>query len=127
MPGSYQVEAEHPNMKFSTVNFKKHFKKLILLNFYFFKNKVNVIFSKENWFAKDPIVVSGFLIEVKLIFKFNFLSNFYLSKIFANKGFVTTLDKSPVKDAVVELFFADDSYSKVRYENKLRFKNKTLI
>lgn len=47
MPGEYQVEAVESSMKFS-------------------KSKVNVVLSKENWFAKDNIVVSGFSIEVTL-------------------------------------------------------------
>lgn len=72
MPGSYQVEASHSSMKFLT-------------------NKVNVDLSKENWSAKDNIVVTGFRLE----------------------GQVTTLDKSPIKDALVELHFTDESSSKI--------------
>ena len=48
MPGAYQVEANHPTIKFIT-------------------DKVNVVLSKENWSAKDNIVISGFNIEVNAI------------------------------------------------------------
>jgi len=44
MPGSYQVEAAHPTIKFLT-------------------NKIQVVLSKESWAAKDSIVVSGFNVE----------------------------------------------------------------
>ncbi len=44
MPGSYQVEASHPTIKFLT-------------------NKIQVVLSKETWSAKDNIVVSGFNVE----------------------------------------------------------------
>ena len=49
MPGSYLVEAQHPTIKFIT-------------------DKVNVVLSKENWSAKDNIVISGFKIEVTVVF-----------------------------------------------------------
>ena len=38
--------------------------RLIFFNYLIFKNKVNVELSKENWSAKDNIVVSGYKIEV---------------------------------------------------------------
>ena len=49
MPGAYLVEAQHPTIKFIT-------------------DKVNVVLSKENWSAKDNIVISGFKIEVGFLF-----------------------------------------------------------
>jgi hypothetical protein len=66
MPGAYQVQAQdHPNQKFKV-------------------SKINVILSKENWSAKENIIISGYTIE----------------------GLVTTLDKSPISGAKVELFFS---------------------
>ena len=48
--------------------------------------------SKENWSAKENIVVSGFKIE----------------------GHVLTTSGSPVPNALVELHFSDESYSKIK-------------
>ncbi|CAF0810412.1 unnamed protein product [Brachionus calyciflorus] len=68
MPGVYQVEALHPTYKFLV-------------------NKVQVELSKENWSAKDNIIISGYNIE----------------------GTVQTLDKTGVQNALVELHFADSA------------------
>ena len=54
-------------------------------NIKFVTSKVNVVLSKDNWSAKEHIIASGFKLE----------------------GTVTTLDKSPIQGASVELLFAE--------------------
>ena len=65
MPGKYQVEAFESSFRLQT-------------------SKVNVELSKENWFAKDNIIVSGYKIE----------------------GSVLTEDQTGIQNALVELHFA---------------------
>jgi hypothetical protein len=62
MPGDYQVQASHPKWKFKV-------------------DKVSVTLSKDNWSAKDNIVVSGYTIE----------------------GYVLSADKKPLQNAIVTL------------------------
>lgn len=75
MPGAYQIEAQHDSIQF-------------------FTNKVSVVLSKENWSAKDNIIVSGYKVE----------------------GYVKTTKGDPVSNAIVELFFNDETYSKIDTE-----------
>ena len=68
MPGDYKIKASHSNWKFKV-------------------DTINVILSKDNWSAKDYIIVSGYTIE----------------------GYVVTVDRKPIKNAIVSLKFATDN------------------
>lgn len=78
MPAAYEVEARHASIKFQTVLldilvfFRIFYYSIIFSNYQ--KKKVSVILSKENWSAKDNIVVSGYKIEVKKVENKNFMS-----------------------------------------------------
>ena len=66
MPGDYKIQASHPTWKFKV-------------------NTVSVTLSKDNWSAKEYIIVSGYTIE----------------------GFVLSGgDKKPIKNAIVTLKFS---------------------
>lgn len=72
MPGAYQIEAQHESIEFLT-------------------KKVSVVLSKENWSAKENIVVLGYKIE----------------------GRVLTSNGNPVPNAIVSLHYNDESQSKI--------------